>query len=438
MTAALINHCGDWSIRHIGVVLRDGLIRCPVSERLMKMAEFLQVVSYEEAVARLKCGLKERFEEEIPLLNSRGRVLSRPIASPEDMPGFNRSTVDGYAVNAADSFGASESLPAFFQCIGAVPMGSAPAFSLGSGHCAWIPTGGMMPQGSDAALMIEYTEKLGNDTILAYRPVSPGENVMLRGEDVSSGQILFAAGHRLRPQDIGLLASLGVDRVMAYAPYRVGIISSGDEVVPIRHLPVPGQVRDVNSYSLAAAVEEKGHLACIYPLVGDDMEQLRGMIARSLRENDITLLSGGSSVGIADLTVDVLLSFAGAELLFHGLAVKPGKPTLGVRIKDGMVIGLPGHPVSALIMLHVLSQYLLESRQNFYINAQLSHNIASQAGRDDFIPVQLSEEAGRWVARPLLGKSGLMGILAQANGYIHIKSVQQGLKGGESCRVYLF
>jgi molybdopterin molybdotransferase len=402
------------------------------------MAEFLQVVSYEEAVARLKCSLKQRFEEEIPLLNSRGRVLSRPILSPEDMPAFNRSTVDGYAVNAVDSFGASESLPAFFQCIGAVPMGSAPTFSLESGRCAWIPTGGMMPMGGDAAVMVEYTEKLGDDTILAYRPVSPGENVMLKGEDVSSGQVLFTAGHRLRPQDIGLLASLGVERVLAFSPYRIGIISSGDEVVPVKQAPAPGQVRDVNSYSLAAAVEEKGHLPCIYPLVGDDMEQLRGMVAKSLQENDITLLSGGSSVGIADLTVDVLLSFAGAELLFHGLAVKPGKPTLGVKIKDGVVIGLPGHPVSALMMFQVLSRYLLESRPIFHINARLSHNIASQPGRDDFIPVELSEEGGRWAARPLLGKSGLMGILARANGYIHIKSVYQGLKEGETCRVYLF
>lgn len=402
------------------------------------MGEFLQVVSYEEAIVRLKSRLKRPGEEQCPLGRSRGRILSRAIASPEDMPGFNRSTVDGYAVNALDSFGASESLPAFFQYIGAVPMGAAPDFSISSGQCAWIPTGGMLPAGSDAAIMVEYTERLGDDTILVYRPGSPGENVMRKGEDISRDEDLFAEGHLLRPQDIGLLASLGISRVPVIKPYLVGIISSGDEMVPIEMPPNPGQVRDVNSYSLAAAVEERGHRAQIYPLVRDDADQLKRMVAQSLEQNDITLLSGGSSVGIADLTLDVLLSFEEAQLLFHGLAVKPGKPTMGVSIKDRLVIGLPGHPVSALMMFNVLSHQLLDSRRNLHVHARLTQNIASQPGRDDFVPVYLSEGAGHWEARPLLGKSGLMSILAQANGFIHIKAVDQGLKGGEVCRVYPF
>jgi len=402
------------------------------------MGEFLQVVSYEEAIARLKGKLKRPGEEQCPLVQSRGRVLSRAIISPEDMPGFNRSTVDGYAVNALDSFGASESLPAFFQCIGEVTMGKAPTFALNTGTCAWIPTGGMLPSGSDAAIMVEYTEKMGEDTILVYRPVSPGENVMRQGEDISCGEELFAEGHTLRPQDIGLLASLGISRVPVYQPYSIGIISSGDEMVPIEVSPKPGQVRDVNSYSLAAAVEEKGYKSRIYPLVRDNADELKAMVATSLEQNDITLLSGGSSVGIADLTLDVLLSFAGAELLFHGLAVKPGKPTMGVSIQDKLVIGLPGHPVSALMMFNVISHQLFPRRQDFYINARLTQNIASQPGRDDFVPVCLSEEAGQWEAYPLLGKSGLMGILSRANGFVHIKAVEQGLKGGEMCRVYPF
>ena len=402
------------------------------------MGEFLQVVSYQEAIARLKGKLKPPGEEQCPLIQCRGRVLSRAIVSPEDMPGFNRSSVDGYAVNANDSFGASESLPAFFQRSGEVAMGEVPAFSLNTGACAWIPTGGMLPAGSDAAVMVEYTEKLGEDTILVYRPVSPGENVMRRGEDISSGEELFAAGHMLRPQDIGLLASLGISWVPVYQAYSIGIISSGDEIIPIEVAPRPGQVRDVNSYSLAAAVEEKGHKARIYPLVRDNAAELKAMVETSLAQNDITLMSGGSSVGIADLTLDVLLSFAGAELLFLGLAVKPGKPTLGVSIEDKLVIGLPGHPVSALMMFNVISHQLFPRRKDFYINARLTQNIASQPGRDDFVPVCLSEAAGQWEACPLLGKSGLMSILSRADGYVHINAVEQGLKGGEICRVYPF
>lgn len=402
------------------------------------MGEFLKVLSYAEAIQRLKEALSGAGQEECPIQQSRGRVLSGQLNSPEDMPAFNRSTVDGYALCAQDSFGASESLPAFFRLVGTVPMGAVPAFALNSGECAWIPTGGMLPTGSDAALMVEYTEKLGDDTVLAYRPVSPGENVMQTGEDISRGQSLFPAGHVLRPQDIGLLASLGITTVPVVKPYQVGIISSGDEVIPIEEYPQPGQVRDVNSYSLAAMVAGMGHNPHNYPLVGDDAEQLQAMVAKSLESNQITLLSGGSSVGVADLTLDVLLSFPGSELLFHGLAVKPGKPTLAVRIGDRLVIGLPGHPVSALMMFMVIARPLLDSRKHYTLYACLTQNIASQPGRDDFVPVSLTEEAGQWSARPLLGKSGLMGILARADGYLHIAAVEQGLNNGAVCSVCLF
>lgn len=402
------------------------------------MGEFLQVVGFNQAIHRLGEALGKQVQEECPLELCCGRVLARPVDSPEDMPGFNRSTVDGYAVRALDSFGASESLPAFFKCIGSVSMGDAPDLALGSGDCAWIPTGGMLPAGSDAALMVEYTEKLGDDTILAYRPVSPGENVMLKGEDIASQAPLFPSGHVLRSQDIGLLASLGINPVSVFKPYEIGIISSGDEVVPIGRCPLPGQVRDVNSFSLAAAVTEMGHIPRVYPLVGDDAQQLQRMVAKSLESHEITLLSGGSSVGIADLTLDVLLSFNGADLLFHGLAVKPGKPTLAVRIDNRLVIGLPGHPVSALMMFKVLTQPLLDPKRHYPVYARLTQNIASQPGRDDFVPVSLTEEAGQFTARPLLGKSGLMGILAKADGFIHIAAVEQGLTCGEICRVALF
>lgn len=402
------------------------------------MGEFLQVVNYQEAVTRLSDNFPTRLVGNIPLSTACGQVLAQPIVSPEDMPAFNRSTVDGYALAASDSFGASESLPAFLQQVGEIQMGKAANLEIRPGTCVWMPTGGMLPKASDAVIMVEYTEHMGEDTILIYRPAGPGENVMLQGEDIRQGQVLYQPGHVLRSQDIGLLASLGIQTLSAYRPYKIGIISTGDEVIPIEAVLQPGQVRDVNTYALAAAIQTLGHQPVCYPLVRDNRDRLQQSVSQALEENDIVLMSGGSSVGIADMTMEVLLSFQGAQLLFHGVAAKPGKPTLGIRIDSKVVVGLPGHPVSAIMMFHVLLAPLLRGSKPFAFPAVASQNIASQAGRDDFIPVQLVEHNGRYTAQPLLGKSGLMGILARADGYIHIPYTQQGILAGQDCQVWLF
>lgn len=402
------------------------------------MGEFLQVVKYQEAVERLKKYFPSRAVIEVHLLESAGRVLAAEVNSPEDIPSFHRSTVDGYAVNAEDSFGASESLPAFLEFKGEVMMGQEAGLTLKKGQCSWIPTGGMLPEGTNAAVMVEYTEKLGNDTVLVYRPVGPGENVMLKGEDIRAGQALFIPGKRLRSQDIGLAASLGIQKLPVYEPYRVGIISTGNEIVPMDQKPMIGQVRDVNTYSLASAVKSYGSIAHHYSLVLDDFDALKQAVEKGLAENDVLLLSGGSSVGVMDVTLDVLLDFEGAELLFHGLAVKPGKPTIGVKIGSKLVIGLPGHPVSALMMFYIVCAPFLapEAAQSIWVKS--GQNIASQAGRDDFIPVFIENSGPAPIARPLLGKSGLMSILAQANAYIHIPYEQQGIAAGEDIKAYLF
>jgi len=403
------------------------------------MNEFLQIVTFGEALALLKDNFPKRGLINIPLAEAVECIVASDIMSPEALPAFNRSTVDGYAVNAADTYGASESLPAFMIYAGEVSMGRAADITLASGHCAWIPTGGMLPGRANAAVMVEYTEKLADDTVLIYRPVGPWENTMQTGEDVASGQLLFKAGHRLRPQDVGLLASLGVLEVLAYDAFKVGIISTGNEIIPVSEQPLIGQVRDVNSLALAAAVQQCGALVKNYPIVPDDFDRLREAVDQALAENDVVLLSGGSSVGVKDITLDVLLQCPGANLLFHGLAVKPGKPTLGVGIGEKLAIGLPGHPVSALMMFHIICAPLLRSEPSLWREGKLEFNLASQPGRDDFIPVQIKEAAGGAIlVHPLLGKSGLMSILAQADGYIHIGYQQQGLKGGEQVRVVLF
>lgn len=402
------------------------------------MGEFLKVLNYKDAHAQLKHNFAQPGVESISLQTSLNRRLACELKSPEDMPSFSRSTVDGYAVSAEDTFGSSESLPAFLNLTGEVQMGTRPDLKINSGQCCWIPTGGMLPAGTNAAVMVEYTEKLGEDTVLVYRPAAPGENVMHKGEDVQCGQILFKQGWKIRAQDIGLLASLGITDVPVYKAYNIGIISTGDEIVPIDIKPAIGQVRDVNSHAIAAAANVCGANVNLYPIVKDNMTALKDTIAVALAENDFLVMSGGSSVGILDMTLNVLLSFPDSELLFHGIAFKPGKPTMAVRIGKQTVIGLPGHPVSALMVFNILCAPIICFDDQTVLEALLKGNLASQAGRDDFIPVQLDSENGNRIARPLLGKSGLMSILALADGYIHIPYEKQGLEAGDKVRVFLF
>lgn len=402
------------------------------------MPEFLKVLRYQDAMQLLRERAPFQDVEAAGLAESNGRLLAMDINSPEDMPSFNRSTVDGYVVRAEDTFGSSESLPGMVNCIGTVEMGEEPRFAIGSGECAWMPTGGMLPEGSNAVVMVEYTEKLGPDTILLSRPVAPGENVMHTGEDVKKDALIFSRGKMLQAKEIGLLASLGISQVPVLKPYRVGILSTGDEVIPVDHYPAVGQVRDVNSYSLAAAVESYGAAPRRYPLVRDDRQSLHDAVFKALQENDVVILSGGSSVGVADYSVDVMLSMPDAEMLFHGIAVKPGKPTIGVGAGRKLVIGLPGHPVSALMVFYILVAPVINPVALHRLPAWLTANIASQPGRDDFIPVKLQENEGVREARPVLGKSGLMSILAQADGFVHIAYEKQGLEAGTMVDVTIF
>ncbi|SHH29728.1 molybdopterin molybdochelatase [Thermosyntropha lipolytica DSM 11003] len=402
------------------------------------MPEFFKVIKYEEALGCIKDNLPRPASGKIKINEAWNKVLAKDIICPEDMPPFDRSTVDGYAVIAKDTFGASESMPAFLQYIGEIKMGEKADLALEEGKCVWIPTGGMLPLNANAVVMVEYTEKLGEDTVLINRPVAPLENIIQKGEDARKGQELFKKGKFLRPQDIGFLASLGIAEVEVFMPYRVGIISTGDEIIPVEEKPDGAKIRDVNSYSLAAAVLACSCAARNYPIVRDNFNELKACLNVALRENDIVLISGGSSVGVMDVTLQVLKSFPEVKLLFHGLAVKPGKPTMGARIGGKLVVGLPGHPVSALTIFYVLLKPLLSGSQAVKTEAVLQANISSQAGRDDFIPVVLRDNDGVLEAWPLLGKSGMMSILAMADGYLHIPYEKQGLLKGEKIEVIIF
>lgn len=400
--------------------------------------EFLNVVRYEEAIEKIFRHMPQTKIEKVSLINAYGRVLAQEIFCPEDQPPFDRTTVDGYAVKAEDTFGSSESIPAFLTMVGEVVMGKETNHTLEGNQCMWIPTGGMLPQGANGAVMVEYTEKLDDTTILINRPISPGENIMFKGEDIRKDTLIGSPGKLLLPQDIGMLAALGINEVEVYVPLKIGIISTGDEIIDINEEPLIGQIRDVNTYALASAVKACGLTPKTYPIVKDDFNALKQAVKLALDENDILIMSGGSSVGIADETLNVLMDFPQAQLLFHGLAVKPGKPTMGVNIADKLVIGLPGHPVSALMMFYIILRPVITKLNIATTQAVLDSNLASQAGRDDFIPVELNLLGNQKIATPLLGKSGLMSILVKADGYIKISHEKQGLLKGEEVEVFLF
>lgn len=403
------------------------------------MKEFLQVIHYQEALDKLaSCRPPDRIES-MNIAESCDYIAAQDVLCGENLPAFNRSTVDGYALMAGDIYGCSESSPAFLEITGEIKMGQGTSIKLEKGQCCWIPTGGMLPGGADAVIMVENTEKLDESTLLAYHPVGLLENVMQSGEDIRAGQLALKKGAVIRPADIGLLASLGISSVQVFRPLKIGIISTGDEIVGIDQKPKPGQIRDVNSHTLYAAVKSCGALPMIYPLVKDRFDDLQKAVQRAVSENEILLISGGSSVGNMDATLEVLTSFPGAQLLFHGVAIKPGKPTLAVKIGRKLVIGLPGHPVSALTNYYILVRPLLAGDHAAKtLEGDLTVNIASQAGRDDFIPAGIEERDGKLLISPLLGKSGLMSILAKSQGYIHIPYEQQGLKAGDQVKVIIY
>lgn len=379
--------------------------------------------------------------------NALGRVLSKEIVAQEDLPGFPRSTMDGYAVRARDTFGASENLPALLELTGEVLMGQVPSGTVTPGKTMKISTGGMIPNGADAVVMVEYCHRLDEKTIEVNRTVSPLENVIRPGDDLKKGAVVFEKGAVLRPQDTGILAGLGIQNIAVYKKPRVAIISTGDEVIPIDQKPGPGQVRDINSYTLHAFCTQAGAIAVNLGLCKDSFTDLREMVLSALDANDTLWISGGSSVGARDMTIRVLESFDNMELLAHGIAISPGKPTIIARIGNKAVFGLPGHVASAMVVAEVfldpflsrLSGEMCASEGNhFYQQAQLERNIESASGRDDYIRVKLDKRGGRFFAEPIFGKSGLLSTLVEAHGLLKIDRNTEGLYKGQTVDVILF
>ncbi len=328
------------------------------------MPEFLTLLPPDDARNLLLSYLsRSKVESEtIEVPSALGRVLADDITAPHPLPEFQRSTVDGYAVRAVDTHGASNSLPAYLNLIGEVPMGDSPEFEINTGQCALIHTGGMLPDGADAVVMLEYTQRtrepregfrtfarLDADEIEIFRAVADGENVIRVGEDVAQGQLVQAKGSLMRPAEIGGLLALGITHVNVMRRIRVGLISTGDEVIDPNQSPRPGQVRDVNTYTLAALVEKSGGEAIRYGIIADQFDALKNAAAKALSECDVVIITAGSSASTRDMTADVIRLLGTPGVLVHGINTRPGKPTI-LGVCDGKaVIGLPGNPVSALV-----------------------------------------------------------------------------------------
>ena len=398
----------------------------------------LSVVSVDqaEALCASLAGTVPR-EETLPLSALSGRVLSRAVRPAGDVPLFSRSAMDGYAVIAADTFGAGESAPAELTVIGQIAMGEETALSLAPGEAARIPTGGMLPKNADAAVPVEYTEEDGFSSVLVYRGVSPLENVVRRGDDLRGGDVLFAPGVRLDPAKIASLAAAGIERCAVYARPRVGILSTGNEVDPVGAPDRPGRVRDVNSHLLYAVCLAFGCEPRLYGIVPDELGALKAALSRAAAENDLILLSGGSSAGERDLTAAAISALG--ELLAHGVAMKPGKPTVIGRVGPAPVFGLPGHPAACYFVAETLVRRCIETLSGallpaYKARATLTDNISSNHGRTEFVCVRLS--GGK--ATPVYGKSGVVSQLSRADGYLRVERDREGVSAGAEVEITLF
>ncbi|HSH04059.1 MAG TPA: gephyrin-like molybdotransferase Glp, partial [Anaerolineae bacterium] len=362
----------------------------------------------------------------------------------EPLPAFPRSTVDGYALRAADTHGASPTLPAYLTLTTEIPMGAAATTPLTLGQCQLIHTGGMLPPGADAVIMIEQTQKTAEAEIECLRPVAHGDNVIQIGEDITPNQQILPAGHHLRPADLGGLLALGLTTIPVTPQPTVAIISSGDELVPPSQPLAPGQIRDINSYTLDAFIRNAGGQPRRYPIIPDNPAAFATTARQALADNDVVIFTAGSSVSVRDLTAQTIDTLGPPGILVHGVNIRPGKPTILAVCHDQPVIGLPGNPVSALVIAELFVRPLLAHLQGRttpllrpQIPATLTLNLPSQSGREDWLPVRLIPTPDGYQAEPIFGKSNLIFTLARADGLLRIPPDATGLPAGEPVLITL-
>lgn len=417
-------------------VTRDMLGR----QSLLKVDDALQILLEHLAVVR-------RQTETVPLAAALDRITAKPVIAPEALPAHARSTMDGFAVSAADTFGASESMPAYLKICGEVLMGQQPTFTVERGCCARIPTGGLLPSGTDAVVMLEQTVPIDESMVEIVKAVGVGTSLIAPGEDIDKGVPALPAGQRLRPQDLGLLAGLGIDQIEVYGRIKVGVLSTGDEIVPYTEVPPPGKVRDINGVTLAGLVLRAGAEVTSYGIVVDTKETFSAAVAKAIAENHLVLFSGGSSVGVADLGEQTIAALGNPGVLVHGVALKPGKPIIIGLCGTTPIFGLPGHPVSAMVCFELFVEPTLrhlsglsvgEDLPRPFVFARLARNINSAPGRKDLIRVQLAKGDGAWIADPVLGKSGAITTMSHAHGYFFIDEESQGVTQHTEVKITLY
>lgn len=400
-----------------------------VSQVLQKMREYITPLDEEIHVAVEK---------------SLGMILSRSLVAADNSPNFVRSTVDGYAVIASDTFGASDTMPAYTKIKGSVQMGEEASISISSGETVYVPTGGMIPLGADAMCMIEYTENL-HGLLNIYKQVAPMENCIQIGEDVAKGEVILQAGHQIRSQDMAFLASLGIQELLVKRPPIIGYLSTGDEIVPYRTEQLPiGKIRDSNMVAVQVACQQMNVPFVYGGIIKDCTQDLQAACASLLNQADMLVISGGSSVGERDYSFSVFNQLGEPGVYVHGISIKPGKPTLIGQVGRKPILGLPGHPVSAAVIFELFGKEMIRRLLGIYENplftrrrAKISRNIPSQSGRTDYFRVQLVCEKSEWVAYPVFGKSGVLNTLVKSDGLAVIPEEAEGVKAGEWIEVIL-
>lgn len=406
--------------------------------------DFFKVVSVEEGKKLLMDNFKDyEFKiEEINILESIDRILAQNIYSNINVPEFNRSTVDGYAIKVFDSHGANDSIPSILNILGEVMMGEEAKVSIKSGNAIYVPTGGMIPVGADGVIMIENTEKMDENTLLIYKPISQGENIIYKGDDIRKDSLTLEKGRKISPEVIGVLAALGIGKIKVYKKPRFYIISTGDEIIDIDEELTMGKIRDINAYALKGLIERLGGETVGRNIIKDDYDLLRAEVEKALDISDIVLISGGSSVGTRDYTHKVIDSFNGKGVFVHGVSIKPGKPTIMGEGNGKLIFGLPGHPVSSIVVFKTFLESFINDKLGVNnilprVKAIMDFNFPSSPGRVTYQMVKLKERDGKFYAIPTFGKSGMITLLSESQGYIVIESHEEGIYKGEEREVYL-
>ena len=409
----------------------------------MKLLKVDTLIEAREKIFKKACSWT--LKSETISLNSEnlGRILAEDIFASDDIPGFRRAIVDGYAVHSGDTSGATESIPVFLKLAGKVPMGKPVQFSVRSGECAYVPTGAMLPPGADAVVMTEYAE-LSDDKVALYETAAPGAGMAEAGEDARKGDLLLGSGAIIRPREAALLSAAGVTEFSVFSPLALSVISTGDELVPPEKNPGPGEIRDSNSNALEALAVKRGYRLVSSRLLGDDAGLLEAAIRETSALSDVVLVSGGSSQGEKDFTADIINRVTKGGVFTHGLALKPGKPAILGWDEENrtLLAGLPGHPVAAMMVFELLLGWLFDRlfkvSPPFPIPARITSNIPGKPGRTVLQPVTLRFENGTYLAEPVFGKSGMITTLTRASGYILIDLNKEGLRKDEPVLVHLF